>query len=247
MADPMVFVAPPRREARRGGIKSLGEFVTTERLGAAANINYISNGCSFPSNAPGLCWGTILPGDKTPDGIEVENGITSIFAQYAGVECFVGVGTTADYSERARRLLVQTEEHELEAVINTWGGLAPSPGAGVTFVDGIAQAEAHADQNYVGRPVIFMNRGDVVHAAAEHAIDFDREGNMWTPNGTPVVASWAITEHRVIAIGMPTVYASDIEVTTAIHHTTNVEMAIAERVYGLAVDCLFRYLVDVTV
>lgn len=247
MADPMVLVAPPRREARRGGIKSLGEFVSTDRLGAAANINYISNGCSFPSVAPGLCWGNVITGDKTAEGIGVENGITSIFAQYAGVECFIGMNSTEDYTERARNLLTATEEHEIEAVIETWGSLAPSPGAATSFAEGIALAERDADQKYVGRPVIFLNRGDAVLAAAEMAVSYDREGNLWTPNGTPVVSTWAVGVGEVIATGMVTVYASGIEAGVAMHHTTNVEMAIAERVYAVAVDCQYRYLANVTV
>lgn len=247
MADPIITVAPPRRETRRGGIKALGEFITTPRLGASAGVQYVSEGCSFPSGAPGLCWGAVVPGDKTTEGLDIELGILTNFGQYVGVECFLGADTAEDYARRARNLLVQTEEHEVEAAIQTWGALAPTPGAATTFAGGIALADAQADQSYVGRPVIFLNRGDAVLAAAEGAIEGDRDGNMWTINGTPVVSSWTIGVGEVIVTGWPTVYVSDIEVVTSIQPSTNREMAIAERVYGVAVDCNFRYLVNVTV
>lgn len=248
MADPTVLVPTPNRPARKGGIKSIVDgFVTTERLGAAANIQYLSEGCAFPSVAPGLCWGNVITGDKTPDGIEVINGITSIFGQYAGVECFLDAASTRDYEERARRVLERGEDSEIEAVLVGWADAGTVVGTGAGVANAIAAAEEWADQKYIGLPVIIMSRSLAVKGNALGALDtYDSSGKIWTPNGTPVLASWTAPEDKIFVIGWPTVYVSDFEVNVARNLPTNVEMAIAERLYGVAVDCGFRAEVTVT-
>jgi hypothetical protein len=247
MADPTVFVAAPHRETRRGGIKSLGDFVTTPRLGAASNIDYLSNGCSFPSLTPAGCWtvGPVGP-DKTIDGIDRGEGILTIFGQYAGVECFLGNDSADDYSERARHLLETGEAHEVEAALHVWADGTGETGTGAGIVAAVAAAEEYADQFYLGRPVILMSRSMAVQAGAADALGFDAEGKKWTANGTPVIASWTLPEDAIYVIGWPTVYVSDITVSVGRDWTHNTEMAIAERNYGIAVDCDFRYKVDVT-
>jgi hypothetical protein len=247
MADPMVLVPTPTRPPRKGGLKAIvGDFIVTARLGAAANVQYLSEGCAFPSVAPGLCWGTVQTGDKTADGISVENGITSIFGQYAGVECFLDFQSDREYAQRATNNLERGEHSEIEAVLAGWaaGGTAGSTGS---IVAAVGAADQYADQRYTGLPVILMNRGTAVLAAAEGAIDGDFEsGLMYTANGTPVLASWVVPANKIFVIGWPTVYVSETTTTTAKDLTTNVEMAIAERLYAVAVDCLFRAVITVT-
>jgi hypothetical protein len=51
----------------------------------------------------------------------------------------------------------------------------------------------------------------------------------------------------LIVFGWITVYASEITAARAMKHTTNQEMAIAERMYGIAVDCNFALHYAVTV
>lgn len=247
MADPTVFVPAPTRPPRKGGLKAIvGDFIQTARLGAAANIQYISEGCAFPSVAPGLCWGTVQTGDKDPSGLTIENGITSIFGQYAGVECFLGVDTTEDYSRRAEALLERGEHSELEAILAGWAGGGTAAGS-ANLTDAIAMADQWADQKYAGLPIILIGRGNADRAAAERVIDGDfKSGLMYTANGTPILATWVVPVDKVYVIGWPTVYASEVVTTVARDLTTNVEMAIAERLYGLAVDCGFRGVVTVT-
>lgn len=247
MADPMVLVPAPSRPPRKGGLKAItGEFVRTERLGAAANIQYLSEGCAFPSVAPGLCWGTVNTGDKDASGIAVENGIASIFGQYAGVECFLDVGTEKDYARRAEANLERGEHSEIEAVLAGWAGGGTAGGSGTLSV-AVAAADQWADQKYTGLPIILMNRGVADMAAADGLIDGDfREGLMYTANGTPILASWVVPTTSLFVIGWPTVYVSDTYTTVARDLTTNREMAIAERLYGVAVDCGFRAVITVT-
>jgi hypothetical protein len=243
----MVLVPTPTRPPRKGGLKAIvGDFIVTQRLGAAANIQYLSEGCAFPSVAPGLCWGTVQTGDKDASGIAVENGITSIFGQYAGVECFIEVNSEREYAERAEALLNRGEHSELEAVLAGWAGAGVAGGTG-NFEFAVAAADQYADQKYAGLPIIMMNRGVADIMAATRVIDGDfKTGLMYTANGTPILASWVVPADKIFVIGWPTVYVSPTVTTTAKDLTTNVEMAIAERLYAVAVDCLFRAVITVT-
>jgi hypothetical protein len=247
MGDPLITVPAPHREPRRGGIKQVtGEFTALPRLGAAAGIQYISDGCDWPSLAPGLCWGNVITGSKTLNGLDVEAGISPVFAQYVGVECYLGQGNDAEYSDRARRQLLATEEHEVEAALIGWAAGADVAGTADTVAEAVAKADEYADQKYIGAPVLIMSRFTAVMADAAGVLKGDDKGGMWTINGTPVIATWVAAAGTVTAIGWPTVYASEVIVNAAYNQTQNREMAIAERIYAVAVDCLFRGVVNIT-
>lgn len=237
MAEPKVFVSPPVRKPRKGGIKSVvGEFVSTARLGAANAIQWISDGCEFPKAAPGLCYSPVpVTGDKEFDGID--HGSGPIFGLYQGVKCFLG--PDADYDARARQLLEQGEARGVEEVLweyaNSAGGTGP---AQTSWPAVIGQMEEAADTLYVGQPVIMLSRFAAVQARAAKALFGDEEtGRLWTANGTPVIASAAASDTVAVVMGWPTVYASDVTVVTVIDHAVNQQMALAERIYALAIDC----------
>ena len=243
MAGPNVFVSPPQRKPRKGGIKAVtGEFVTTERLGAGAGIEWISEGCEFPKAAPGLCFvPNPITDDKEFEGIE--HGAGPIFGLYAGVQCFLG--PNSDYDERARRLLEHGEARGVEEVLWEWAVANAVPEATTSLVDAIAKADETADTFYVGQPVLVMSRRVAVWAKSVKALHGDEDGNLWSANGTPVIATGSATDTALFVIGWPTVYASEFTTINAIDHTLNQEMAIAERIYAIAVDCetVFGYVV----
>ncbi len=245
MAEPRVFVSPPQRQPRRGGIKSVVDnFITTQRLGAAGAVEWVSEGCGLPQIAPGLCYQANAPtGDKTFEGIEVGTG--PIFALYAGVECFLG--PNQDYDRRASALLDAGEDRGVEEALWEWATTTVGTAApGTTWPQSIGALEEEADQYYVGMPVIMMARNDAVAARAARAIFGDEEGNLWTANGTPVIASATASSNHAVIIGFPTVYASGSSVIQTTDHTLNKAMAIAERIYAIAVDCAFARYVNVT-
>jgi hypothetical protein len=248
VGDPLITVPAPKRERRRGGIKQVtGEFEPLARLGAAANIQYLSDGCDWPSLAPGLCWGTVSTGDKTFNGLDVEQGIIPVFAQYAGVECYLGQGADAEYAARAKRLLLDTEEHEVEAALIAWAEAGPVSGTATKLATAIAAADEYADQKYIGLPVIIMSRFMAVIADAEGVLHRDKDsGDLTTINGTPVVTSWVSAADKISVIGWPTVYASEVVANGVTNPTQNRELALAERIYAIAVDCLFRAVITVT-
>jgi hypothetical protein len=241
MAGPKVTISPPERKERKGGIKSvIGEFSAAPHLAAAESLQWISDGCDFPQAAPGLCYvpNPVL-GNKEFGGIDRGSG--PIFALYQGVKCYLGTGDDPDYDERARALLEQGEARGVEEVLweylNTAGGTGPVQ---ANILDAIAQADEAADTLYIGQPVIMMSRAAAVWAREARAIFGDEEtGRLWTANGTPIIASAAASDYTVVVFGWPTVYASEFVVTRTADLMLNQEMAIAERVYGIAVDCEF--------
>lgn len=183
---------------------------------------------------------------KTADGVAQFEAIGPAFARYAGVECFVGGDAVGpSYLEQARTLLTQGEDRAVEAVLWGWIKEFTTPGTATSLTAAIAAADQHADEGYVGQPVIVISRGDADRALAEGSVV--REGGaLVTANGTPVIASSAVDSGSVGVIGRPEVYASSLVAHAAIEHTVNMAMAIAERVYAIGIDCDYRYLVTVT-
>jgi hypothetical protein len=203
MAEPKVFVSPPTRKPRAGGIKSVvGEFVNTPRLGAANQVEWISDGCSFPKAVPGLCY---VPNPQTDpkefDGITIGTG--PIFGLYTGVHCFLG--PDSDYEERARALLEAGEARGVEEVLWEYGTTAGGTGpAQTTWIGAFGQADEAADTLYLGRPVIMISRLTAVRARAAKAIFGNEEtGELWTANGTPIIASAAANDTQLIVFGWP--------------------------------------------
>lgn len=249
MAGPKVSIAPPERKPRKGGIKSVvGEFTSAPHLAAAEALQWISDGCEFPKAAPGLCYvPNPVTGNKTYAGIDRGSG--PIFALYQGVQCYLGTGSDPDYDERARALLEQGEARGVEEVLweylNTAGGVGP---AQTSWVAAIGQMDEAADTLYLGQPVIMLSRFAAVQARAAKAIFGDEEsGQLWTANGTPVIASSAAPDNVAAVFGWPTIYASEFVTARTADLMVNQEMAIAERVYGIAIDCEFALHYAVTV
>jgi hypothetical protein len=244
---PNIFVEPPQRKPRKGGIKSVtGEFVSLGRLGVGAGIEWISEGCTFPQAAPGLCYvSNPVTDDKTFEGIE--HGAGPIFGLYTGVQCFIGPDN--DFDRRATALLEQGEGRGVEEVLWEWimaeGGTGP---AQTSWVSAIGQMDELADTVYLGQPVIMLSRFAAVQARAAKAIFGDEEtGELWTANGTPVIASSAAPDNIAAVFGWPTVYAGETLTTRVLDHSVNLDMVIAERLYAIAIDCNYAHHYAVTV
>jgi hypothetical protein len=245
MADPIIYVNTPPRQARRGGVRSVANFVHENRLMAASTITYTPEGCTLPQLAPGLCWGETIVGDKVFEDYTpwMQNPIQN-FAGYAGVECFLNGG--GDFESNARSLLEQGEDRLIEQMIQAWTVALPII-ATDELADVIALAEQEADNDYVARPILIMSRANAVRAASQMLIFGDTNGNLVTANGTPVLASGFVDDGTVTITGQITVFFSDIVAARVQHWSENREMALAERGYGITVDCGFarRYTIGV--
>lgn len=251
-------VAPPARKPRSGGIKDIvGSFILEERLTATEKVAWEDSGCGLPELTQAGCFDTtfeLVEGevpDKTASGISVVDGIAPPFAQYAGVECYLGGDNDGPtYSEQAERLLEQGEDRRIEQVLWDWalatGTTALTDAADI--VAAIGAVEEYADENYVGQPVIILSRATAVAAFAAGAIERD-SGRLVTANGNPVLATGAVPDDEqgeVAAVGWPAVYASQMRSYIAPNLRLNRSLGLAERAYAIGVDCAFRVTVGIT-
>ena len=231
------LVQAPTRQPRLGGIKQIvGEFISEERLGITP-IAWEDSGCGLPKQTRATCYDEVVPiADKEFEGVDGLTSIAPAFAQYAGVECFIGGDSVgASYTEQARTLLEQGEDRMVEQVLWDWISDAAAQTA-ASPAEAIAAVEQKADQEYVGRPVIVMSRATADAAFAAGALAREN-GSLVTPHGNPVLASGSVTDGAVAAIGQPAVYATAIRSAIATNKGSNLTAAIAERVYAIGVDC----------
>lgn len=238
MADATHYTEAPRRARRKGGIRSVAEFRDGgSRLGLGGIVEFSSTGCDIAVGNAVLCYPSGDPQvEKDRGGISTLEGVGPAFGTYVGAECWLGGD---DYEQIARTNLLATEDHVIEAVLFAWVLDSDVTGYAATLSDAIAGADNTADGQYPYLPVIVMSRGDAVLAYADGALDGDKEGNLWTPNGTPVLASVEITPGTVYATGAITVLQGPVGVFRTQNLELNREFAIAERANALLVDCNF--------
>lgn len=240
----VIPVAPPARRPRSGGIKSVtGDFLAETRLSAGEQIGWEASDCGDLSATSAGCFDTVTPEEKEFSGVSQFLGTGRPFARYAGVACFLdGDAEGPTYQAQAATILDQGEDREIEGVLWEWAADAVDPAEAASLTEAIAVADAHADANYAGLPILLMNRGDADRAKAEGALDFV-DGKLVTANNTPVVASASVPAGSIAVVGWVAVYATDAKTFAAIDHRFNTEYALAERVYAIAVDCEYRYVV----
>lgn len=232
-------VDAPVRPPRLGGIRAVATFVENARIGAAETVVYMSDSCTFPVGAPGLCYGEVVAPDKTTVGITNQVGIGAPFAMYGGVKCFIG--PDSDLEERARRILVDGEDRMIEDRLETYAAAGTALAAGTTLVGAVALIEQDMDDKYLGRGYLLMARSDAVRARAQGAlIDPGLEPFPTTINGTPVVASGRVAPGTVYGLGATTVLRSPVQQMVTLDYRSNDEWQIAEAVYALVVDCAYR-------
>lgn len=248
MATPAVRVAPPRREPRKGGLKSVvGPFRPNNDLGRSGVLQYDADVSTAVVGTVQLCYGPALGAlpEKTGQGFDSGAQVGDVFGGYIGVECFLHPDNDDD--ARVRRALELGESRFIEERLWVWLNAAANTAA-TSLLNAISAADEHADDNYLARPVLHMNRGDAVLAAAAGALSPNPvdDGKLWTPNGTPVVASGAYTAGTVAVSGDISVEASEVYVRPGDDLTHNTRLVIAERVYGLLVDADYRAKFTVT-
>lgn len=247
MADATHYVEPPRRSPRSGGIRTVAEFRPADsRLSLGGIVEYTSPGCGFTVGEVELCYPSPMgdQAEKTRSGISTLEGIIPAFGAYAGVECWAG---GSDFEADARRLLADGVDRALEARLNTWIAADTVGSTLDSWVEAVAVSDDWADDHYVGLPVLLMNRGDAVRAHGLRVLESDGTGRLWTPNGTPVMASAAFTAGTIASIGGITVLEGAVTAFTANRWELNKEYAIAEQVFAILVDCNYLETWDVTV
>lgn len=239
MANPTNLVQPPRRRPRKGGIKAVANVVSADRMFATERLDWMPEGCSFPSAAPGACWAEAVALDeKQYEGLELGTS-AQVFVGYAGVAC-QDLSAEQEFLERARTTLEAGEDRFVEAkLVDVLEAIDPIATDHATWAAAIAAAEDRADDRYVGQPILVMNRGDAQLAFTDGALEADKEGNLWTANGTPVLATSAFAAGTLYITGDITLWTGPVAATTAQAPQFNTALALAERAYALAIDCEF--------
>lgn len=238
MAGPVIEIVAPTRTARAGGIKTVAEFRTNERLGAAEAVQYQSLGSDFPEVSEHLCYtGEADPEDKAFEDCELEDAIGAPFPLYSGVRTYMNAGPGD--MERAAASLGFGEDRGLEEALATWaaGGTALTGGGSV--MGAIAVVEQSLDAGYLGRGVLLMARSDAVRALSVNALV--REGDtLATATGTPVIASGVVTAGTVYGLGAVLVERSAVATYATDDVQFNRHYALAEATYVIAVDSEYR-------
>jgi len=236
MADPILYVEPPARRNRRGGIRTVASFVPQERLAATSTVQYTSEGCGLPQDDWTLCYDLTPSADeKTFDGVDTNVSPIPNFVAYSGVECFLN--SEDDFAARARNLLALGEDRIVERKLGAYLLSQATPGTAASVVAAVAAADQFLDTSYPGLGVIVMSRAGAVYAKSADVVSGDDQGALWTVNGTPVLASGEVSDDYVFATGAISVFEGPVTNITAPLWGTNVQAAIAERAFGLAFDC----------
>lgn len=250
MANPILTIAPPVRRARKGGLLDVVWDIrdNVDYLAASENVQYISEGCDLGHEEITFCYAANADVDpKTAEGIDTFQGFIDNFGFYKGVQCWLSEGSDEEYARRARQALEWTESRAIESKLAERFETIP-PAAAATLVTAIGQLEELADTQYPGLPLLHINRvlADAAVAAGVLLVDDGGDGRIWTPHGTPVVSSGMYAGDMVVLTGAITVLRSAIGAASGYELTANTNLAIAERVYGVAVDCDFAVAVPIT-
>ncbi len=245
------IVQPPARQPRIGGIKDITEFITVDRIGGPSELVWEDSTCGLPAQTRADCWDVNLPDqDKTFDGVEQYSQAVPTFAQYAGVDCWIGGDSIGDsYLEQAKKKLLAGEDVLVEARIAEWVGTSPAlPQPDI--VSAIGAADERARFYYTGRPVLVMNPKMAARAYSERALT--REGGkLVSANGTPVLTisdgggDWS-ADTNIGIIGQPAVWVTSIAASQAVDPASNREVALAERKYAIGIDCDFVARYEIT-
>ena len=247
------LVPAPVRKPRVGGLKDiLGGYVDQPRLGVA-DIAWEDGTCGFPSTTRAGCYDSGVPAeDKDFAGVAQYTAIGPAFAQYAGVECFIGGDSIGDsYLAQARAKLEQGEDVEVANRLGDWAAEAPvaflldtaNPLQSAAMA--LGSLEAQAALEYVGQPVILAPVAIATMLFAAGAL-VREGGKLITGLGTPVVLYGTAATSVLSIVGHPAVYASPITAARGVLLHSNLDGAIAERVYAIGVDCDYRYSLALT-
>lgn len=244
MAEPTITVAAPSRRPRKGGLLNVVTDIRDNvgRLAVSAGVQYEAQPCGLTFDQIELCYTAFdnADADKETQGLDWGNAIGENFGAYYAVQCFLATGTSAEYEALATQGLEMGESRALEARLQTYFGTQAAT-AVATLRDAIVAAERFADNNYVGMPILHMDRG-VADVALELGLIERGElgsGDLFTANGTPVVASGKYLPLQIAITGDITVLRSAIFANSGYQLSKNLEASIAERVYNLIVDCDF--------
>jgi hypothetical protein len=237
---PNAYVPTPTRKPRAGGIFSVDGIVLDgdNRLLTATDVVYVGDPCNIVINEVGYCYGDGTPAADAEKDISADGfpqGIGKTFAGAYGVSCFLG--PDMDFRARAQRGYEQFESRFVEGKILAIISTSPPTAVGTgTAAAGIGALEEKADAEYPGLPILWVSR--TVAAALFAAQVIHKDGDMLvTGNGTPVIATSAMTDTSIYITGWVNLYRGALSIHDPIDWTHNTGTALVERGYAVTLDC----------
>lgn len=165
---------------------------------------------------------------------------------YAGVECDL---FGAPYSSQAAARLAGSEDRLVagafyrHAALGAWNAgeaalVLPETVTQDNIVEAIAALEQYAGEHYAGMPVLHMNRATATYAIAADLVVPNIDGTLATLQGTPVANSAGYPDGVIFITGAVQLWRTPVANHTAPNLGTNTALALAERTYVMATDCL---------
>lgn len=238
-------VTAPTRQPRERGLKSIAEFDEDARIGASEVLAYEALPCGLPQGTVALCWedlGARVPKDGTDAGWG--ESIFPPFAQYAGASCYIN--DDDNFAEQARMVLEGGEEDLIVEKIDAWvtaEGTALTAQASATLA--LAEVEEALRDGYRGRGTILVSAYTATLLDAGGALK-QKDGEIMTVTGSRVGIVAGVPKTGVIGMGAIKVVHSPMREYQAADHRANLDLAIAERIYTVLVDCDFAVRAAVT-
>jgi hypothetical protein len=165
---------------------------------------------------------------------------------YAGVECDL---FGAPYDRQALDRLAGSEDRLVaaafyrHAALGAWNAgeaeqVLAEPVTQDNVVAAIAALEQYAGETYAGQPVLHMNRATATYAIAADVVVPNIDGTLATLQGTPVANSAGYPDGVIFITGAVQLWRTPVGSYQAPNTATNTSMALAERTYVMATDCL---------
>lgn len=251
----LVVPAPEPLRARYGLFTAASGPLDLPPHGEGGGVRYVPDSCGAAYAYGVQCYNVDNPAPSKPhdgDNAEVETGV---FVVLSTLNCGAPGYTVEEYRAKARRRLETAEQASVEGAL--WTGLdfegnsldilalddqavnVPSgydPGL-ITDVVGALERYAYTDQGY-GYAAYIHAPVEVAAFAFESGLVLKDGNRMVTPMGS-IWSFGAYPAGSVIITGQTTVWrVPEIQVYNAFDQATNEVLAVAERAYAVAFDCL---------
>lgn len=244
---PLLRIAAPRVAPYGGGLRDVVPITPLSDPHLGGGVEYDGVMCAHAGLAPGLCDERVTT-DPQKSFHNPEHVVGPAIAVYAGVACDI---MGEPYDTQAREALELAEFYALaQGIWEVFFKPVVAPNILTTTPVcpelAVAMAEDWAAENQPGTPLIWTSRSGATSLhAAKVAV---REGNsLVTPLGTPIVSERPFglgpgnsgygTYGWMYVSGPAQLVQGPVLSTVARDTTTNESMAVAERIWGVTIQC----------
>lgn len=229
-----------------GGLLAVAQITDSTDPHVGMGVEYYTYLCDNASGiAPGMCEvadGVIVDGEKQWTGGRTVT--VSPFAIYAGVICDL---LGRPYDDLARVRLGASEELLISRAFfqTVWAGGFDAATQVMDSVEDVCEAigalEQYAAVNYLGRPVLHMNRHTATCALAADVAYPQLDGTLATGQGTPIANAPGYPDDFIFITGQVNAWRTPVNTMAVDDVMNNQALAVAERIYSVGSDCLLAW------